>query len=186
MSHGSVSAATGGRSSNGRTPDSGSGYPGSNPGLPAKSFQQLSLTFFPHGNICGNNLGAAVGGSFRKERRPPDRLGLSGAVFQTRTDSSSGTKGRMSRTSGDWRRTEFCCGGMNLSFLRASTTGRHSMNMLTGPVSKNDWTVASKEDRWVGQAPSLPERAGPANQSPIFITQFVSPESMTKGHALMV
>src|SRR6267378_2418868 len=106
MSHGSVSAATGGRSSNGRTPDSGSGYPGSNPGLPAKSFQQLSLTFFPHGNICGNNLGAAVGGSFRKERRPPDRLGLSGAVFQTRTDGSSGTKGRMSRTSGDWRRTQ--------------------------------------------------------------------------------
>src|SRR6267378_4390978 len=50
MSHDSFSAATGGRSSNGRTPDSGSGYPGSNPGLPAKSFQQLSLTLLPHGN----------------------------------------------------------------------------------------------------------------------------------------
>src|SRR6266852_6074218 len=35
MCRGSYSAATAGRSSNGRTPDSGSGYPGSNPGLPA-------------------------------------------------------------------------------------------------------------------------------------------------------
>src|SRR6266850_3316497 len=65
LSHGSFSAATGGRSSNGRTPDSGSGYPGSNPGLPSQSFQSLILInrfVSPEGHDPGSRTdGIAVG-----------------------------------------------------------------------------------------------------------------------------
>src|SRR5437879_1844408 len=67
MCRDSFSAKTGGRSSNGRTPDSGSGYPGSNPGLPAIFFFLIKnyLTHSrPHplrpqdGRLCTNSLPA--------------------------------------------------------------------------------------------------------------------------------